>query len=117
MKFRIADMFSESLAKLNRDEQQSINITSFDLQLNPANPGTQFHKLDKSNNKNFSSVRRGNVGSCSRRGIMLSTPHPRREAATSSTMPRRSYCGATSTVARRRDRSGTRLRMSSKSAE
>ena len=31
--------------------------TAFDLQLNPANPGTSFHKLDKAKDKNFWSVR------------------------------------------------------------
>jgi hypothetical protein len=31
--------------------------TAFDLQLNPANPGMSFHKLDKARDKNFWSVR------------------------------------------------------------
>src|SRR5205823_4684007 len=30
---------------------------AFDLQLNPANPGMSFHKLDKARDKNFWSVR------------------------------------------------------------
>src|SRR6185312_3401059 len=30
---------------------------AFDLQMNPANPGMSFHKLDKSKDKNFWSVR------------------------------------------------------------
>ena len=34
-----------------------MKTTSFDLQINPANPGMSFHKLDKAKDKNFWSVR------------------------------------------------------------
>jgi mRNA-degrading endonuclease RelE of RelBE toxin-antitoxin system len=57
MDFRIADTFTDSLAKLTGEEQKSVKTTAFDLQLNPANPGMSFHKLDKSKDKNFWSVR------------------------------------------------------------
>lgn len=57
MNFRIADTFTDSLAKLTGDEQKSVKTTAFDLQLNPANPGMSFHKLDKARDKNFWSVR------------------------------------------------------------
>ena len=57
MEFRIADTFTDSLAKLTGDEQKAVKTTAFDLQMNPANPGMQFHKLDKSPDKNFWSVR------------------------------------------------------------
>jgi mRNA-degrading endonuclease RelE of RelBE toxin-antitoxin system len=57
MEFRIADTFTDSLAKLTGDEQKIVKTTAFDLQLNPANPGMQFHKLDKAKDKNFRSVR------------------------------------------------------------
>ena len=57
MQFLIADTFTDSLAKLNRDEQKAVKTTAFDLQMNPANPGMQFHKLDKVKDKNFWSVR------------------------------------------------------------
>lgn len=57
MEFRIADTFTGSLAKLNGDEQKAVKTTAFDLQLNPASPGMQFHKLDKAKDKNFWSVR------------------------------------------------------------
>jgi len=57
MEFRIADTFTDSLARLTGDEQKAVKTTAFDLQLNPANPGMQFHKLDKSKDKNFWSVR------------------------------------------------------------
>jgi mRNA-degrading endonuclease RelE of RelBE toxin-antitoxin system len=57
MEFRIADTFTESLARLTGDEQKAVKTTAFDLQLNPANPGMSFHKLDKARDKNFWSVR------------------------------------------------------------
>jgi len=59
MLFRIADTFTDSLAKLTGDEQKAIKTTAFDLQLNPANPGMSLHKLDKAKDKNFWSVRAG----------------------------------------------------------
>ena len=57
MEFRIADTFTDSLAKLTGDEQKAVKTTAFDLQLNPANPGMQFHKLNKAKDKNFWSIR------------------------------------------------------------
>ena len=57
MEFLIADTFTDSLARLTGDEQKAVKTTAFDLQLNPANPGMSFHKLDKAKDKNFSSVR------------------------------------------------------------
>ena len=60
MDFRIADTFTQSLAKLAGDEQKAAKTAAFDLQLNPTNPGLQFHRLDKAKDKNFWSVR-GNL--------------------------------------------------------
>ncbi len=57
MEFRIADTFTDSLAALTNDEQKAVKTTAFDLQINPANPGMSFHKLDKARDKNFWSVR------------------------------------------------------------
>src|SRR3954471_13397192 len=57
MDFRIADTFTDSLARLTGEEQKAVKTTAFDLQLNPANPGMSFHKLDKVKDKNFWSVR------------------------------------------------------------
>ncbi len=57
IEFRIADTFTESLARLTGDEQKAVKTTAFDLQLNPANPGLSFHKLDKVKDKKFWSVR------------------------------------------------------------
>lgn len=57
MNFRIADTFTASLARLTGEEQKAVKTTAFDLQMNPANPGMSFHKLDKARDKNFWSVR------------------------------------------------------------
>src|SRR5215831_15666429 len=57
MEFRIADTFTESLARLTGEEQKAVKITAFDLQMHPAQPGMQLHKLDKAKDSNFLSVR------------------------------------------------------------
>ena len=57
MEFRIADTFTDRLARLTGEEQKSVKTTAFDLQLNPANPEMSFHKLDKAKDKNFWSLR------------------------------------------------------------
>src|SRR5205807_2242288 len=59
MEFRIADTFTDSLARLSADEQKAVKTTAFDLQLNPASPGMQFHRLSKSKDPNFWSIRVG----------------------------------------------------------
>ena len=69
MEFRIADTFTDSLARLTGDEQKVVKTTAFDLQMNPclprrserslANPGMQFHRIDKAKDKHFWSVRAG----------------------------------------------------------
>lgn len=57
MQFRIADTFTDSLAKLTGEEQKAVKTTAFDLQLSPANPGMKFHKLNAARDPNFWSVR------------------------------------------------------------
>src|SRR5882762_2783275 len=57
MEFRIADTFTDSLSKLTGDEQKAVKTAAFDLQLNPAHPGLQFHKLDKPKDPRFWAVR------------------------------------------------------------
>ncbi|MBO9664949.1 MAG: UvrD-helicase domain-containing protein [Dokdonella sp.] len=57
MEFRIADTFTESLARLTSDEQKATKTTAFDLQLNPAHPGMSFHKLERAKDRNFWSLR------------------------------------------------------------
>jgi mRNA-degrading endonuclease RelE of RelBE toxin-antitoxin system len=59
MEFRIADTFTDSLARLTGDEQKAVKTTAFDLQMNPASPGMSFHRLDRAKDKNFWSVRVG----------------------------------------------------------
>lgn len=53
----LADSFTASLAKLANDEQKQAKLTAFDLQTNPNQPGLQFHRIDKSKDPNFWSVR------------------------------------------------------------
>ena len=53
MEFRIADTFTDSLAKLKNEEQRAVKTTAFDLQLEHANPGLQLHRLEKARDKNF----------------------------------------------------------------
>lgn len=53
----LADSFTASLAKLSNDEQKHAKLTAFDLQTNPDQPGLQFHRIDKSRDPNFWSVR------------------------------------------------------------
>lgn len=57
MEFRISDTFTSSLARLANDEQKAVKTTVFDLQIDPSNPGMQFHRIDKSKDENFWSVR------------------------------------------------------------
>ena len=57
MEFRITDTFADSLAKLTGEEQRAAKTTAFDLQLNPAQPGMQFHRVERARDKNFWSVR------------------------------------------------------------
>src|SRR6266540_208247 len=57
MEFRIADTFTDSLARLTGDEQKAVKTTAFDLQLNPVGHGLSFHKLDRARDKNFWSLR------------------------------------------------------------
>jgi len=57
LKLLISDSFTASLNRLAGDEQKLVKTTVFDLHMNPANPGHQFHRLDKYRDQNFWSVR------------------------------------------------------------
>ncbi|MEZ6142949.1 MAG: UvrD-helicase domain-containing protein [Zavarzinella sp.] len=57
MQFLISDTFTDSLLKLTGEEQKAVKNSAFDLQMNPANPGLKFHKLDRAKDKRFWSVR------------------------------------------------------------
>ncbi len=57
MDFRIADTFTDSLARLTGDEQKATKTAAFDLQMSPAHPGMRFHKVDRARDANFWSIR------------------------------------------------------------
>ncbi len=57
MLFRLADSFSKALARLTAQEQSAVKITVFDMQQDPSSPGLQFHRIDKSKDPNFWSIR------------------------------------------------------------
>ncbi len=57
MQFRIADSFTKALCKLSAQEQSAAKITVFDLQQDPSALGLQFHRIDKSKDPNFWSIR------------------------------------------------------------
>jgi UvrD-like helicase C-terminal domain/AAA domain len=57
MEYRIADTFTDSLGRLTADDQKAVKTTAFDLQMNLAGTGLNFHRIEKSKDKNFWSVR------------------------------------------------------------
>ena len=57
MDFIIYDTFSKSLERLNNEEMKLAKITAMDLQLNPGNPGHQFHKIDRARDSRFCTIR------------------------------------------------------------
>jgi hypothetical protein len=57
--FRIADTFTDALARLPTQDQKAVKTSAFDLQLDPSAPGLQMHRIDKSKDPNFWSVRVG----------------------------------------------------------
>jgi mRNA-degrading endonuclease RelE of RelBE toxin-antitoxin system len=57
MEFRIADTFTDSLARLPAPDQKAVKTSAFDLQTNPQNPGLQLHRIENSKDRNFWSVR------------------------------------------------------------
>lgn len=57
MNFHIADSFTAALARLTGQEQKQAKTAAFDLQLNPAHPGLQMHRLNNARDPNFWSVR------------------------------------------------------------
>jgi hypothetical protein len=57
MAFRVADTFTDSLARLTGEQHKAVSTTAFDWQLNPAHPGMQLHQLDEARDPHFWSVR------------------------------------------------------------
>src|ERR1051325_6751636 len=54
---RIANSFTDSLAKLTAEEQKTAKNTAFEFQMNPAHPSMRFERVTSSKDKNFWSVR------------------------------------------------------------
>jgi hypothetical protein len=57
MEFRIADTFTDRLARLTGEPHKAVNTTAFDLPLNPAQPGMPWHQLDQARDPHCWSVR------------------------------------------------------------
>ncbi len=57
MDFRIADSFTDALARLPAQDQKAVKTSAFDLQLDPSAPGLQFHRIEKSKDPHFWSIR------------------------------------------------------------
>jgi len=57
MDFRIADTFTDALARLPAQEQKAVKLSVMDLQLHPGAPGLQLHRIDKSRDEHFWSAR------------------------------------------------------------
>jgi len=57
MTVRIADTFTDSLAKLTAQEQKAAKNAAFDVQINPANPGLQMHRVDRARDPHFWTAR------------------------------------------------------------
>jgi hypothetical protein len=57
MRFLLADSFTSALARLPAPEAKAVKTTVVDLQINPNGKGLSFHRIDKSKDPNFWSVR------------------------------------------------------------
>ncbi len=57
MEFRIANTFQDSLNRLTAQEQKTAKTAAFDLQLNPAHPSLQFHRIEQAKDPDFWSAR------------------------------------------------------------
>jgi hypothetical protein len=57
MEFRIAATFTAALSRLAGGEQKAAKTTAFDLQMDPSAPGMNFHRIDRSRDPHFWSVR------------------------------------------------------------
>lgn len=60
LEFRIADTFTDALARLPAQDQKAVKTSAFDLQLDPTAPGLKFHRIDRSKDPNFWSMRVNN---------------------------------------------------------
>ena len=57
MEFLVADTFTGSLRHLAAQEQKAVKTTAFDLQMDPSAPGLRFHRIERSRDPHFWSMR------------------------------------------------------------
>src|SRR5437763_14052610 len=57
MRFLLADSFTGALARLPAPEAKAVKTTVVDLQIDPNGKGLSLHRIDKSKDPNFWSVR------------------------------------------------------------
>ncbi len=57
MKFHLADTFAASLARLPAQDSKAAKATVVDLQIDPTGKGLSFHRIERSKDANFWSVR------------------------------------------------------------
>ncbi len=57
MEFRIADTFTDALARLPASDRGAASRSAIDLLANPEHPGLQMHRIEQSKDRNFWSVR------------------------------------------------------------
>lgn len=57
MDFRLADTFTDALARLPAQEQKAVKVSVMDLQLDPSASGLQMHRITASKDPNFWSAR------------------------------------------------------------
>jgi len=55
--FHLASTFVDSLARLPAQDQKAAKASALDLQLDPSSPGLQFHRIERSKDANFWSIR------------------------------------------------------------
>ena len=59
VEFRIAETFIAALARLQGSEQKAAKTAAFDMQMDQAAPGLKFHRVERSRDSNFWSIRVG----------------------------------------------------------
>ena len=57
MELRIAATFTQSLGRLASPEQKAAKTSAFDLQMDPSAPGLKFHRIERSRDPHFWSMR------------------------------------------------------------
>ena len=57
MVFRIAETLSDSMAKLNNQEQKAVKEAIYEFHVNPKNPGLSMHRVERAKDKCFWTAR------------------------------------------------------------